>query len=87
MGEPRFRRTVIAVALLHAVLLAFFIWWSVQEVRKPQVTWLAPEQFLPPEEEQPEPTPMPEPEETPRPDSTPLQAKSEIPLPTPTPTP
>jgi pimeloyl-ACP methyl ester carboxylesterase len=39
------------VALLHAALIGLLIWWSLREVRNPQVTWMSPADFLPPEEE------------------------------------
>lgn len=91
MGKSRFRWTVAGVALLHAVLIGLLVWWNLRAVQQPQMTWMNPAQFLPPEEEErPEPTPTPEPtlpRDEPEPAETPLTAKSEIPLPTPTPTP
>ena len=70
MGEPRFRWTVAGVALLHVLAIGWLLWWSLREVPKPQVTWMSPAQFLPPEEEedpQPTPTPTPTPKPTPTP--------------------
>ena len=78
MGEPRFRWTVAGVALLHAVLIGLLIWWSLREMQKPQVTWMSPTDFLPPEEEEedePEPTPTPDPSK-PRDEPEPAESRS-----------
>ena len=49
MGEPRFRRTVFAVALLHLALIGALVWWSTREVRvqqaKAEISWFSPAQF------------------------------------------
>jgi TonB family protein len=100
MGEPRFRRTVVAVALLHLIAVVALVWWSTREVQmrqpKAEVSWFNPAQFAPPdfdEEEEtptPEPTPLPpvesEPEPTPELTAS-TSAESDLVLPTPTPTP
>ncbi|MBJ7392950.1 MAG: hypothetical protein JHC85_15380, partial [Chthoniobacterales bacterium] len=54
MGKPRFRRTVVAVALLHGLLIGLLFYWSTREVRVQQakVTWLNTSDFLPPETEE-----------------------------------
>ena len=54
MGKPRFRRTVVAVALLHGLLIGLLFYWSTREVRVQQakVTWLNTSNFLPPETEE-----------------------------------
>ena len=36
MGKPRFRRTVVAVALLHGLLIGLLFYWSTREVRVQQ---------------------------------------------------
>ncbi|MBJ7259684.1 MAG: hypothetical protein JHD33_09115, partial [Chthoniobacterales bacterium] len=93
MGEPRFRRTVVIVALLHGLAVCLLFYWSTREVRVQQarVTWLNTADFLPPEPEEEEPVdpkkfdPLPETE--PVPASELSSNPSEIALPTPTPTP
>ena len=100
--EPRFRRALIVVALVHVVLIAGLLWFFNRPVKKPsgQLTWMDTGSFSAPQEtaaepvihSKTEPTPeMPKTHPTPLPiredEKLAPEAPSEITLNRPTPTP
>ena len=90
--EPRFRRALIVVALIHVFLIGGLIWFFSRPVKKPsgQLTWMETGSFSAPQESASEDVPHP-PEENQQTEEIPDQATRPRPLPlsktTPTPPP
>ena len=90
--EPRFRRALIVVALIHVFLIGGLIWFFSRPVKKPsgQLTWMETGSFSAPQESASEAVPHP-PEENQQTEEIPDQATRPRPLPlsktTPTPPP
>ena len=68
MGDPRFRRNLILVAIVHLLALLAFVVFTKREIKKPagEVVWMDPGAFAQAtgpagEPESPEPTPEPTP--------------------------
>ncbi|MEI6340030.1 MAG: hypothetical protein WCQ57_15845, partial [Verrucomicrobiota bacterium] len=92
MGDPHFRRNLIAIAVFHLLLIAVVFYFARREIKQPvgDVVWLDPGSFSPPAETDPgDPPPVETPQSTPEPtpESTPEPVPEATPPPTPPPTP